>query len=194
MVPLLERSVFLRTLNFLRVKHEFSNAYTYWYPSIATIVTIGLLFFLARSIDVYSHTGLINQLSPFLAVFAPFFLAALAAIATFSGPDFLDKSFQMTSAVTLSFAGKLGVVEPQDVTPRHFLSLLFGYCCVVSLTLFLLSVLVPILAPNVATMLGEYAELLGWIFLALYLFLFFQVVLLTLLGIYYLSDKVHRPS
>ncbi len=194
MVPLLEKSVFLRTLNFLRVKHQFAAAYTYWYPAIATGCTISLLFFLARSIDAYGPTGLINQLSPFLAVFAPFFLAALAAIATFSGPKFMDESFQMTSAVTLKFAGELGVVEPQDVTPRHFLSLLFGYCCVVSLALFLLSVLVPILAPNIAAMLGDYAEFFGWIFLSLYLFLFFQIVLLTLLGIYYLSDKVHRPN
>lgn len=194
MVPLLERSVFLRSLNFLRVKHQFAAVYTYWYPAIATGCTIGLLFFLARSINAYGPTGLLNQLSPFLAVFAPFFLAALAAIATFSGPAFMDESFQMASPVTLEFAGELGVIEPQDVTPRHFLSLLFGYCCVVSLALFLLSVLVPILAPNVAYMFGDYAELFGWVFLSLYLFLFFQIVLLTLLGIYYLSDKVHRPN
>lgn len=194
MAPFLERSVFLRTLNFLRVKHEFAAAYTYWYPAIATACTIGLLFFLVPSINAYGPTGLINQLSPFLAVFAPFFLAALAAIATFSGPKFIDESFQMTSDVTLKFAGELGVVEPQDVTPRHFLSLLFGYCCVVSLGLFLLSVLVPILAPKVAAMFGGYAEFSGWIFLSLYLFLFFQIILLTLLGIYYLSDKVHRPN
>ena len=194
MVPLLERTVFLRTLNFLRIKHEFSTAYTYWYPAIATFCTVGVLIFFAPSIDTYGPAGLINQLSPFLAVFAPFFLAALAAIATFSGPKFLDQNFQMESDVTLKFAGKLGVVEPQEVTPRHFLSLLFGYCCVVSLSLFLLSVLVPILAPNVAERLGDYAEILGWIFLSLYLFLFFQIVLLTLLGIYYLSDKVHRAN
>lgn len=194
MTPLLERSVFLRTLNFLRIKHEFATAYTYWYPAIATACTVGMLYFLVPTIDAYSDAGLISQLSPFLAVFAPFFLAALAAIATFSGPKFLDQSFQMTSDVTLKYAGELGVIEPQDVTPRHFLSLLFGYCCVISLALFLLSVLVPILAPNVATIFGDYAELLGWAFLFLYLFLFFQIVLLTLLGIYYLSDKVHRPN
>ena len=194
MVPFLERTVFLRTLNFLRVKHQFAAAYTYYYPAVATACTVGLLLFLAPSIDTYGPRGLINQLSPFLAVFAPFFLAALAAISTFAGPKFMDESFKMESDVTLNFAGELGVVEPQDVTPRHFLSLLFGYCCVVSLALFFLSVLVPILAQNVAAILGVYAEFFGWFFLSLYLFLFFQIILLTLLGIYYLSDKVHRPN
>lgn len=148
---------------------------------------------MAPKTNVYGSFGLLNQLSAFLAVFAPFFLASLAAVATFAGPDFLDESFQMSSDVELDIVGELGALQPMDVTPRHFLSLLFGYCCVIALGLFLLTILVPAIAPGVSDLFGTWATILGWLFLFLFLFLFFQIILLTLLGIYYLSDKIHRP-
>ena len=182
----------LRSLNFLRVKHQFVWRYNFSYPLLITVATTGLLWLLAPAINIYGASGLINDLTPFLAVFAPFFLASLAAVSTFSGPDFFDKPFEMEGDVTLTVVGEMGALEPMDVTPRHFLSLLFGYCCVVSLSLFMFTIMAPIIAVRVAEICGEYAELLGWFGLAVFLFLFFQVILSTLLGIYYLSDKIHR--
>jgi len=191
-MPFFERSVFLRALNFLRVRHPFALRYSFLYPLALTLLVGGAFFKFSPNVDVYGRDGLISQLSPFLAIFAPFFLAALAAVSTFQGANFLDAPFQMEGEVTLVIAGERGFPEAIKVTPRHFLSLLFGYCCVVSLTLFLLTIAVPLLSGGVSDYFAGWAAFVGWLGFGLFLFFFFQIILSTLLGVYYLSDKFHR--
>lgn len=159
---------------------------------LSAFLTTLILFVFAPNLNVYGPEGLLTQLTPFLAVMAPFFLASLAAVSTFSGPSFFDKPFNMAEPVTLTVVGEMGALDPIDVTPRHFLSLLFGYCCVVALNLFIFAIFIPQVAGGIANLLSSYAEYVGWVGLLMFLFLFYQVVLATLLGIYYLSDKIHR--
>jgi hypothetical protein len=159
----------------------------------ALLTTLVLIVF-SPDLNVYGSNGLLAKLAPFLAVIAPFFLASLAAVSTFGGPSFFDQPFDMAEPVTLTVVGEMGALDAIDITPRHFLSLLFGYCCVVALTLFIFSIFIPEIAGGLANILGSYAAYFAWSGLIAFLFLFYQVILATLLGIYYLSDKIHRKT
>jgi hypothetical protein len=192
MKAVFESSVFLRSLNFLRVSHPYALKYNLIYPSACAFATAFLFYVFVPSINVFGASGLLFKLSPFLAVIAPFFLASLAAVSTFKATEFFDLPFEMTEPVTLLIRGKRGGWTSKDVTPRYFLSLLFGYCCVVSLFLFLITIVAPIIAPKIAMMFGPYAEISGWLLLGVFLFLFYQMILSTLLGVYFLSDRIHR--
>lgn len=176
------------------MKHQYASKYSFVYPIVLSVLTALVLFTLAPNLNVYGSDGLLVKLTPFLAVMAPFFLASLAAVSTFGGPDFFDEPFDMEEPVTLEVVGEMGALEPIEVTPRHFLSLLFGYCCVTTLALFIFSIFVPQVAVGLASLAGTFAPYVAWLGLIVFLFLFFQVILASLLGIYYLSDKIHRKN
>ena len=75
---------------------------------------------------------------------------------------------------------------------RHFLSLLFGYCGLLSLALFLVSVLAQFLASSDLGLPFLMQCILEVVFLSAYFYFFFQLIFSTFLGIYFLSDKLHR--
>lgn len=189
----MESSVFFRSLNFLRVRHPFALRYNFLYPLLLSCLTVAVLRFLAPNEAFFSSGGLITKFTPFLAVIAPFYIASLAAVSTFGGHAFIDSPFQMARPVTLLVIGKRGGWEQIDVTPRHFLSLLFGYCCIVALALFIASIFSPVLAGGISALSGGYGVAVKLSGGLVYLFFFFQMILATILGIYYLADRLHRP-
>lgn len=188
---LFERSALLRTLNYIRVSHGFAFCYNWLYPGISAIGILLILHYSDLSADVFSKDGIIAKLGPYFSLTAPFFLAALSAVATFSGPTGFDEKFRMVNDVTLLISEK-GKMKSFDVTPRYFLSLLFGYCCVLSFILFVFSVFAPYMG---SAEMAPFESLGGliWTAVAGVYFLFAaQVSILMLLGIYYLADKFHR--
>jgi len=174
MIPLMERTVFLKSLNYLRVSHPYSFAYTLLYPvGLALIASISL-WQLAPDQVLFGDDGFVSKFSDFLAVIAPFFIAALAAVSTFKGPEFFDKPMEMKQPVILKVSGERGAREWIEVTPRHFLSLLLGYCSLSSLALFLVSIFAPVLVGQVSSHDGTVVEWVSRSFLFLYLFVFFR--------------------
>ncbi|WP_225028547.1 hypothetical protein [Xinfangfangia pollutisoli] len=81
----------------------------------------------------------------------------------------------------------------RELTMRQFLSLLFGYCSAISMILFLFSLIVPFLIGPDAKFEGA-SFLLQWVGFVIFLFLLFHMLVATFLGMYYLSDKMHRPE
>lgn len=188
----IERSVFFRTLNYLRVKHPFAARYNIVYPASATLMAGVLLLWLGDASDYFAVGAFIPSLAPVLSILSPFFIAALAAVSTFSGPPSFNAPFSMTSKVTLTVIGDGGAWDVIEVTPRHFLSLLFGYCAVLSLALLVFTLLSPLILKAILLTPLAVQDIVLPALLISFLFLLCQLLLSTLLGIYYLSDKLHR--
>lgn len=191
MWKVVESSVFLRTLNFVRVKHPHRLRYNFVAPMTMTLV--GLLLLTLPHLPNYDIdlTSFTKPILGALAVFIPFFLASLAAVSTFSGPSGFDEPFKMDKPVTLLISHRSGGKEI-EVAPRYFLSLLFGYNTVVSFFL------IVVLAFESAVPIGAYLEhckwfiLLKYIYAGVVLFLLAQMAVFLLVAVYYLSDYVHR--
>ncbi len=189
----IERFVFLRNLNYLRVEHAYSRQFNLYIPAALTALFLGLIFGFSSEPNVFGPSGLLSGFSQLLAILAPFFIASLAAVATFAGNAIFDEKFQMEEPVKITILSQGRWVE-RHLTLRQFLSLLFGYCGVISLLLFLVTLVSPIISMGVATALGKASGIIGNLVLIVFSFLFFHMITATLLGLYYLSDKMHRSS
>lgn len=104
---------------------------------------LGVRFYTVLVVDL-SLTLISFTARPLVKASAPFFIAALAVVSTFAGPELFSEPFKMKEPVTLHVIGERGEPELKDVTPRHFLSLLLGYCCLLSLVPFLVSIFSPV--------------------------------------------------
>jgi len=82
--------------------------------------------------------------------------------------------------------------EDIEVTPRHFLSMLFGYSTALSLLLLLFAIFSPVILAALQNIPPSYASYGLSAFLCVFLFFFSQLILGTLLGVYFLADKIHR--
>lgn len=192
MIRFVEGTVFLRPLNYLRVRHPYALKYNWIYPLVlGSAISFGVLT-LGTAADAFDDGGLILSLIPLLSILSPFYIAALAAVSTFSGNDAVDKPFQMRQPVLLSVIGSGGDWEDIEVTPRHFLSMLFGYSTALSLLLLLLAIFSPLVLAALQKLPACYVGYGLSVFLCGFLFMFSQLVLGTLLGVYFLADKIHR--
>lgn len=192
MMRSLEKTVFLRSLNYLRVSHGYSLRYNWIYPlALGGSITLGILQ-LVNATYLFETDGFVRSFTPVLSILAPFYIAALAAVATFSGKQSVDRPFDMSQPVFLKVIGDGGDWETIDVTPRHFLSLLFGYCTSLSILLLFVSIFAPFIARLAEIASCDWAPfLLSAVFL-IFAFLLSQLILGTLLGVYYLADRIHR--
>lgn len=142
--------------------------------------------------SLYETDGFVRSFTPVLSILAPFYIAALAAVATFSGNKVVDRPFDMSQPVLLNVIGEGGDWENIDVTPRHFLSLLFGYCTSLSIFLLLFSIFSPFVAKLIETAASNWASFLLSAVFSVFAVLLSQLILGTLLGVYYLADRLHR--
>lgn len=192
MMRFVERTVFLRPLNYLRIRHSYALRYNWIYPLLlGGVVSFGVLK-LGSAPDAFKNGGLILSLIPLLSILSPFYIAALAAVSTFAGNGSVDRPFEMRKPVLLSVIGGGGDWEDIELTPRHFLSMLFGYSTALSLLLLLLAIFSPLVLAAFQKILLGCARYGLSAFLFVFLFLFSQLVLGTLLGVYFLADKIHR--
>ncbi|MCZ4260545.1 hypothetical protein O4G76_06775 [Limimaricola sp. G21655-S1] len=159
----------------------------------------GALSYLVVDLDdvegLFKREGLIPSFLPVLSVLTPFYIAALAAVATFAGPASVDKPFEMSEPVLLEVLGAGGEWEFMNVTPRHFLSFLFGYCTAISIFLLCFSMFSSFFPGVLAVITYGGGELPIGLIVLLFVFMFFlsQLLINTFLGVYYLSDRLHRP-
>lgn len=192
MIGWIEKSALMRPLNFLRVSHQFAKRYNLFYPLILSGLTVVAVEYGSTPLDAMKRDGIIHSFSGIFSLMTPFYIAAIAAIATFSGKATIDKPFEMSSPVTLEILGDSGHWEVINVTPRHFLSLLFGYSTLVSLVLAVFSNLAPLLRDAYEKCDCTSAQYTLPFIIGIFFFFVFQLVLNTLLGVYFLSDKIHR--
>lgn len=192
MMQCIEKTVFLRSLNYLRVSHRYALRYNWIYPIIlGGAVAYGVLQ-LTTADSLFEDDGFLRSFTPVLSILAPFFIAALAAVSTFSGNPSIDEPFDMSQPVLLKVIGDGGDWENIDITPRHFLSLLFGYCTSLSILLLLVSIFAPFVAKLVEVTSNEWLSFWLSSIFAVFTVLLSQLFLGTLLGVYYLADRIHR--
>lgn len=192
MIRFVERTVFLRPLNYLRIRHPYALKYNWLYPLfLGGVISFGFLK-LGSAADAFKDGGVILSLIPLLSILSPFYIAALAAVSTFTGNKSVDLPFEMRKPVLLYVMGDGGDWEDIEVTPRHFLSMLFGYSTALSLLLLLLAIFSPLALSALQKIPSGYASYGLSAFLCVFLLLFSQLVLGTLLGVYFLADKIHR--
>jgi hypothetical protein len=143
--------------------------------------------------NVWAANGLVASAQGFIQGLPGFYIAALAAVATFGAQgSSLDKVIpEPTPTLSTRFAGTW---IDMKLTRRRFLCFLFSYLTALSIVLCLYAYYAQAIAAPARRLLPSSVDLLSWIAIAVYIFFVFQLVVVTLWGLYYLGDRMHQPD
>ena len=171
-------------LNYLRIQHDQKRWLDFFMPAILSLCVCAIYVLLPVRLDLTGDKGLIATLGTYLQVLSGFYIAALAAIATFPNKN-----------MDVEMDGVPVALNNHNLTRRQFLSYLFGYLAFIGFGLVMVGSLVQLLAPSIEFYSKCMPDGFKWLKLAglfFYLVCFFSIILTTLLGLYYLTDKIHE--
>jgi hypothetical protein len=176
---------FTRPFSYLKIQHEDKWIYDWVAPLIFTILTLVISYFFIPLEGIIGDGGLISELTSFVANLPGFFIAALAAVATFNKHD-IDQLMTNPPKIEIMHHGSSLMV---DMTRRRFLCVLFSYLTAISIFLVIgakigLALTIP----------SEYYLVASWFGITLFIFILWQMILATILGLYYLGERLHTPQ
>lgn len=176
-------------LSYLRIKQGNNffcskKLYDFGLPFFLGCGTAFLHFWLPVSPRMLGENGIVDIISGLLQLLVAFFIAALAAVATFDRES-MDKEMRGHPAVLRR--KKTEVI----LTRRQFVCHLFGYLAFVSLMLLLSIVLVKIVYPTLQNYL-ELGNVLHFKTIAMFVFwvVFWNIIITTILGLHFLSNRM----
>jgi hypothetical protein len=187
----MQRPRLFTALVYLKITHPVKRWYDSWYPLIAAVLcAIIFAIFTAKGVkvDIFGEDGLMKSINGLAGILVGFFIAALAAVATFPGRDM---DLVMPGKPPTLTDSEITEGKPKDLSRRAFLSFLFGYLTFAALALFALGSLAAALYPLPPFEFPHAAYLGNLVFVFTYSFLLANVGVNALLGIHYLAYRIH---
>ena len=182
-----------RPVSFLRIQHasRLPSAVNWAFPSVATVLC-GLVGIVLPTVDVFGGSGLLSKLLGFVQSLPGFYLAALAAVATFAQPG-MDKLLPGdTPKGTVLYNNAIITTE---LTRRRLLCSMFAFLTLESVLLTVAAIAATTLAPEIRSFLSsEWRSALKLLFSSGYLLFFWQMMFITLWGLFYLGERMHTPD
>jgi len=186
---------------FQSIKHKHIPYLTLWYPlCVSVFFSIAYLFW-PTMLSITDDNGFIDKINNIVLILPAFFLAALAAIATFnrSELDILPEDYDHLE-MEMRVKGKMMVLP---LTSRMFLTSLFSYLTGISFIILLFSSIVSLfwpgvhkiialLVPGTPTLIAK--EIADGIVVFFITLLFSRVIFCGAYGLYFLSEKILRPN
>ncbi len=187
-------NVLVRPFAYLSIQHDSSlPAWVNWaIPMILAGLACALFTWIGFGAGLVSDNGFFARVLGFTQGLAGFYIAALAAIATFSNAD-MDQ-LMPGNPPTLVIHHNSGK-ETIRLSRRRFLSQLFAYLTALSFVISLVSIMALAVGVNVKTIFNPaYVNLAKIVFLFFYFLVLSQMTTITLWGIYYLGERIHTPD
>lgn len=125
--------------------------------------------------------GIIHQINSVIQILTGFYIASLAAVATFNS-DRLNAIMDGSQPASLA---------DEVLTRRRFLCLLFSYLVTLCFILLVGGISAPIVSRNVQYLFPSVFPSIKYSALFLYTFMTSQLIVITLLGLFYIADKIH---
>ena len=184
----------LRPFSFLTISHPTKKPLiiSWAIPALISALLVGASVLINHKIDVFGSNGLMTRMLGFIQSLPGFYIAALAAIATFNNRDMLKLMPGVPPVGTVDYNG---FPERVPMTRRRFLSSMFAYLTALSIVLTLLAVgMLTISEPIKATVPVAYHPFVKGAVAYCFLLFACQMVTVTFWGLYYLGDKLHTPE
>ncbi|MGN6421956.1 MAG: hypothetical protein ACTHLA_01465 [Asticcacaulis sp.] len=170
--------------------------YDYYLPILFSILTVLVTYALGQPAVIHKHPGLAKSLQDLLALLIAFYMAALAAVATFDRPG-IDDVLDGEGASLKFWNNDENDYVDVELTYRQFISYLFGYLSFASLILFGLLIFFTKAWPIIENKTHGALIRPDLVFVAVDLiifcvvfFLLWQLIFTSLLGIYFLSERL----
>lgn len=177
----------LRPSGYLFIKDKAKWKIDWLAPLMLAFFTSIIFSILPLRPQLFGQSGLIEKLLGFLEILPGFYLAALAAVATFDKQD-LDKHMpRPVPEISTTYEGKTIRIK---LTRRRMLCFLFGYLTFISVCLYLIMIIANIIYPSYQVMGFKNSYLPIMIFFVCSL-VFWQMIIITFFGLYQLCDRIH---
>lgn len=185
----------LRPFAFLGISHIGSLLpWLNWgLPILIASITLGIFWGVLPHTNLYSNEGIFVRILGFVQSLPGFYIAALAAIATFNQPG-LDVLMPGTPPrAKIIYNGSFTVVE---LTRRRFLCLLFSYLTAISFLLTISLIATTSLSAPVRELLNgsgheNIVEMLRWSGCWLQIAALVQMLVVTFYGLFYIGERIH---
>lgn len=184
----------LQPLSYLAIRHPQKWKVDWLFPISISIVCTWFSIGDDWKSDIYRTAGPISLLLGFLSCLPGFYIAALAAIATFGRNDIDNVLPEPTPTVKLNTRGENTMIK---LTRRRFLAMLFSFLTCESISLVLLSVLLLSCGSslsNIDVWNNTVAQCISIAMTFVYYTLLMQMLTATFWGLYYLGFKLHEPQ
>jgi hypothetical protein len=171
-------------LRYLKVKSSGGEKFTLdiYLPAVLAVATCTAISLFPNIAPMLGEHGFVANLNNLLQTLTGFYVGALAAVATFPNPTMDQKTDN------LYLGGEL-------IERRIFLAKLFAYLAVLAFTLYVIGLFISFPAHIFHEMgEGRFKFCVRVVACFVYLFIFWQMLSITLLGLYYLCDRIHRKS
>lgn len=179
----------LRPFAYLTIQHRHKWQIDWFLPGVLSTVTVVIVLMYLPHLNVYGDNGVISRVLGFVQNLPGFYIAALAAIATFGRTDIDSIIPAPTPMITEE---REGVKDRIPLTRRRFLCMMFAFLTAESVSLVLVSILLLSIASEASFTHTVSLKIIGdFIFLG-YLFVLYQMILATFWGLFYLGDRIHR--
>ena len=181
----------LSPLTYLKAKNSHKFVWDWIIPALFAVLGVLLLLVLPKPLSVLGERGLVYWVNELLQVLIGFYIAALAAVASFDRAA-LDQLIE-GDGVTLKVVRDGSPVD-RSLTRRAFISLMFSYLSLLAITLYCMGVAISLLEGNIKLILPAALFYLRLGFVFIYAFLFAQMLSITLVALFYLGDRIHRQT
>ena len=187
--------------NYLRIKHgrgvfHSKRVYDFVLPALLAVCTLVAFAWLDISFSLTAHPALMKRITDLLALMIVFYLAALAAVATFERQG-IDDLLPNNDATLWIRNPDGGAWEKKALSYRKFISYLFGYLSFLSLFLFVFLAFLDVgwesLEKRFATnsiVLHALTTYVDPLILLATFFAIWQLLITSLLGIYFLTERI----
>ncbi len=184
----------LRPLSYLSIKHKQKWVVDWVYPVILAVLSTVFLFCLKTigNIPLYADGALVAKILGFVQGLPGFYIAALAAIATFNKTD-IDKTMPAPAPkLDIMVRGQSVAIE---LTRRRFLCSMFAFLTAESLILIVLAIFgQTIYLPVKEIINAQYHLWVSAAYMLVFLFVFWQMLVTSFWGLFYLGDRLHQPD
>lgn len=189
-----------RGFAYRRISHGEMRTYTTWLPLFLTVIVSVIYALLPAKPVLVGSSGLVGNLLTLVSTLPGFYFAGLAAVATF-GSTTMDH--ELPAPAPEAEIRVRGQAVPIKLTRRLFLSYLFSYLVILSFGLCLALMAINALAPSIDVLRVALRNWTGvaWPWLILQgtvgfamTFAFASMIISTLHGVFFLTEKIHQPS
>ncbi len=166
------------------------RAYDFYAPIGLTVISFSYFYmFDISSTVLLKDGGFVKSVSSFVSNLPGFYIAALAAIATFNREqiDYPLIGANGTPFITVTRTKENGkTVDTQEkLTRRLFLCMLFSFLTALSICILMFTAFIT---PLINTLGNNVAN---WCYIIAFLFFTWQMLVSTFFGLYYLGDRIH---
>jgi len=187
-----------RWWKYRHIKHEGMTSFVWWFPLILTIILMLGYILSPSKPNILGDGGVLAAFTIALSVLPGFLIAGLATVAAIQN-DYVDQELpEPTPTITHKVRG---VVTEVNLTARLFLLSLFSYISILSIILLIVSAIGGGLfdSATVASYtddIGEewFRQVMEILFLSIYAYFLASLFVSLMHGIYFISERVHKPD